>query len=151
MLSLLYDLTLEKDTCALGERLARQARLGDLYCLNGNLGVGKSVLARAFVRNLCGAQTEVPSPTFTLVQTYDAPGFEILHADLYRLNTADEIMEIGLEERFDDAVCLVEWPQKMGAIMPLNRLEITLTQGPQNARTAALVAHGPHWENRLGS
>lgn len=137
------------DTIRLGEALARQARIGDVLCLYGNLGAGKSVLARAFVRALCGLDTDVPSPTFTLIQSYDAPEFEIIHADLYRLENPHDILEIGLEERFDDAVTLIEWPQRMGGLLPAERLDLTLTIHPDGQRTADLVAHGTHQENRL--
>ena len=84
----------EADTAALGELLAARAQPGDVFALYGTLGMGKSVLARAFIQKLCGGQ-EVPSPTFTLVQTYEAPEFDIYHFDLYRLKSPEEIFEIG--------------------------------------------------------
>ena len=118
----------EADTKALGLALALWAQRGDVFALEGTLGAGKSVLARAFIQALCKAG-EVPSPTFTLVQTYEAPAFEIYHFDLYRLQSPEEIFEIGLEEALYGGVCLIEWPQKMGGYLPRDifRIEIEPT------------------------
>ena len=85
----------EADTQTIGKTLAKIAQTGDVFALYGTLGMGKSVFARAFVQELCGNQ-EVPSPTFTLLQTYEAPNFDIYHFDLYRLKSAEEIFEIGM-------------------------------------------------------
>lgn len=114
-----FLLSTEADTKAFGQRLAQWARKGDVFALSGTLGMGKSVLARAFIKELTGAK-EVPSPTFTLVQSYDAPQFEIYHFDLYRLKSAEEIFEIGVEEALYDGVSLIEWPEKMGSYLPRN-------------------------------
>jgi len=139
----------ESDTAALGAALAGHACPGDVVCLHGDLGAGKSVLARGYVRALCGMDTEVPSPTFTLMQYYEAREFDIIHADLYRLERAEDIIEIGLEERFDDAVTLIEWPQRMGALLPAIRLDITLNIHKNGRRLAELVPHGKVWESRF--
>ena len=149
LLSRQYNLNAEADTAALGAALASQARPGDVMCLYGDLGAGKSVLARGYVRALCGIDTEVPSPTFTLMQYYEAPEFDIIHADLYRLEHAGDIIEIGLEERFGDAVTLIEWPQRMGALEPAIRLDITLNIHKNGHRLAELVPHGKVWERRF--
>lgn len=149
LLSRQYNLNAEADTAALGIALASQARPGDVMCLYGDLGAGKSILARGFVRALCGHDTEVPSPTFTLIQYYKAPKFDIIHADLYRLEHARDIIEIGLEERFDDAVTLIEWPQRLGALLPAIRLDIALNMHNKGQRLAKLVPHGKVWENRF--
>ncbi len=114
-----FLLSTEADTKAFGQRLAQWARKGDVFALSGTLGMGKSVLARAFIKELTGAK-EVPSPTFTLVQSYNAPQFEIYHFDLYRLKSAEEIFEIGVEEALYDGVSLIEWPEKMGSYLPRN-------------------------------
>ena len=115
----------EPDTPDIGRKLARLARRGDVFALYGTLGMGKSVLARAFVQELCGSG-EVPSPTFTLLQTYEAPEFDIYHFDLYRLKSADEIFEIGVEDALYSGVCLIEWPDKMAPYLPRDifKLEI---------------------------
>jgi tRNA threonylcarbamoyladenosine biosynthesis protein TsaE len=139
----------ESDTTALGAALAGHAFPGDVVCLYGDLGAGKSVLARGYVRALCGKDTEVPSPTFTLMQYYEAPKFDIIHADLYRLEHAEDIIEIGLEERFDDAVTLIEWPQRLGALLPAIRLDITLNIHKNGRRLVTLIPHGKVWESRF--
>ncbi len=114
------------DTEALGERLAGLARPGDAILLEGPIGAGKSCLARAFIRARLGAAEEVPSPTFTLVQVYDDHGVEIWHADLYRLTHPDEVWELGLDQAFETAICLVEWPDRLGRHLPPDALTIRL-------------------------
>ncbi|MBP3545559.1 MAG: tRNA (adenosine(37)-N6)-threonylcarbamoyltransferase complex ATPase subunit type 1 TsaE [Alphaproteobacteria bacterium] len=115
----------EEDTIKLGQKLSSIAQKGDVFALFGTLGMGKSVLSRAFVKNLTSAD-EVPSPTFTLVQIYEAEYFDIYHFDLYRLKSPEEIFEIGMEEALYDGVCLIEWPEKMQGYLPKNifKLEI---------------------------
>jgi tRNA threonylcarbamoyladenosine biosynthesis protein TsaE len=116
----------EADTAELGARLARLARPGDCILLEGPIGAGKSHLARAFIRGRLGRVEEVPSPSFTLVQVYDAGGVEIWHADLYRLTHPDEVWELGLDEAFDRAICLVEWPDRLGRHLPPKALHLRL-------------------------
>lgn len=116
----------EQTTKEIGQKLARQAKRGDCFALYGTLGMGKSVLARAFVQELCGNE-EVPSPTFTLVQLYDAPEYTIYHFDLYRLKSAEEIFELGMEDALYDGVCLIEWPEKMAQYLPRNCIKVTIT------------------------
>lgn len=122
-----FPLENEAATIDFGRRLAMISRRGDVFALYGTLGMGKSVLARAFVQALCGP-IEVPSPTFTLLQTYESPAFDIYHFDLYRLKSPDEIFEIGVEDALYSGVCLIEWPEKMAPYLPRDvfRLEITL-------------------------
>lgn len=120
-----FILPTEQDTVALGQRLAHIAQKGDVFALYGTLGMGKSVLARAFIQELTGA-TEVPSPTFTLVQSYEAPAFDIFHFDLYRLKSAEEVFEIGVEEAMYEGVCLIEWPEKMGGYLPKDIFKLNL-------------------------
>ncbi len=144
------DLADEGATAHLGKTLAALACPGDVIALFGGLGAGKSVLARAFVQALCGANTDVPSPTYTLVQSYEAPGFEIIHADLYRLHGPEDIEPLGLYEHFDTAVTLIEWPQKLGPLMPAERLELALAFNGPGGRMAHLRGFGPRWEARIG-
>ena len=99
--------------------------------------MGKSVFARAFIQNLCG-MTDVPSPTFTLVQMYDAPDFEVYHYDLYRLKTADEIFELDIEEAMYEGVCLIEWPEKMGGYLPKKAIKIQITPKEQGRQIEIL-------------
>ncbi|WEF24574.1 tRNA (adenosine(37)-N6)-threonylcarbamoyltransferase complex ATPase subunit type 1 TsaE [Paracoccus sp. S3-43] len=109
-------LTADQDlTAALARMLAATARPGDTILLDGPVGAGKTHFARAFIRARQGeAAEDVPSPTFTLVQTYDDPlGTEIWHADLYRLTDPSELAELGLDEALTDAICLIEWPDRL--------------------------------------
>lgn len=117
----------EDATSALGERLASLLRPGDTVLLEGQIGVGKSHLARALIRAKLGRLEDVPSPTFTLVQTYDAEDAEIWHADLYRLSLPDEVLELGLEQAFESAICLIEWPDRLGPHLPQGALHIRLS------------------------
>lgn len=116
----------EQDTVDIGQKLAHMVRAGDTIALIGTLGMGKSVLARALIQELTQAE-EVPSPTFTLLQTYQAPDFEIFHYDLYRIKSPDEIFELGIEEALHNAVTLIEWPEKMGGYLPKNAFILEIT------------------------
>jgi tRNA threonylcarbamoyl adenosine modification protein YjeE len=117
-------------TAALGERLAKQLRPGDFVLLQGDLGAGKTALARAMVRTLVGDPgLDVPSPSFALVQPYEANGKPVLHADLYRLQHAGEIYELGLFEK--DAIVLIEWPERAHAHLPQPRWTVAL-EVPRN-------------------
>lgn len=132
----------EKATAALGERLAHLLQAGDCVLLEGSIGAGKSHLARALIRARLGRMEDVPSPTFTLVQTYDADGVEIWHSDLYRLSHPDEVLELGLEDAFATAICLVEWPDRLGPHAPSDALHLRLTaQG--EGRVANLTGGRP--------
>ena len=96
--------------------IAALVEAGDLITLSGDLGAGKSTFARAFIRHAAGDETiEVPSPTFTLMQSYDLPRFRLLHADLYRIANADELAELGFDELREGAVTLLEWPDRAAA------------------------------------
>jgi tRNA threonylcarbamoyladenosine biosynthesis protein TsaE len=116
----------EAATSALGARLAAASRPGDVIALHGDLGAGKTTLARGLISARAGRGVEAPSPTFTLVQTYDLPGLSIWHFDLYRLARAEEARELGLEEAVD-GLALIEWPERLGAQVPRARLEIQLS------------------------
>lgn len=107
----------ESQTIELAQKLAKITKIGDVWALNGTLGVGKTVFARAFIQALSKA-TEVPSPTFTLLQTYATPEFDIYHYDLYRLEKPSDVFELDVEEAFYSGVSLVEWPEKMGRFLP---------------------------------
>ena len=134
----------ETATQALAEFIARALKAGDLVTLGGDLGVGKTTFARALVRARAGdPELEAPSPTFTLLQTYDLPRGPIVHADLYRLSGPDELEELGWDEAGDDAIVLVEWPDRLGPVLPPDRLEIALELGDRpTSRKARLIGHG---------
>ncbi|MEO8559906.1 MAG: tRNA (adenosine(37)-N6)-threonylcarbamoyltransferase complex ATPase subunit type 1 TsaE [Rhodospirillales bacterium] len=117
----------EAATAALGAALAKLLRPRDIVALHGTLGAGKTTLARGLIRALAGdAALSVPSPTFTLVEIYDTPAGPLWHFDLYRLNHADEAWELGIEQGFAEAICLIEWPERLGALLPGNRLDLSL-------------------------
>src|SRR5262245_37559212 len=119
---------------------------GDLVTLSGDLGAGKTAFARAAIRALAAdPQIEVPSPTFTLLQTYDLPQFPIVHADLYRVSGSAELAELGFDDLPAGAVVLLEWPDRAAGLLPPNRLDITLTLAPQfgaDYRQARITGYG---------
>ncbi len=134
-------------TRRLGARLARVLRPGDLVALRGVLGAGKTALARDIIEARAGGAREVPSPTFTLVQSYETGDLAIWHFDLYRLERPEDIEELGFDEALDDGAVLVEWPERLGDWLPAERLDVVLDPGPE-ARTARLTATGD-WIARL--
>lgn len=113
-----HESSSEAATTTIAQNLAKGAKPGDVFLLEGPLGAGKSVFARGFIRALCGPDTEVPSPTFTLVQTYDGAKGPIWHFDLYRLEDPDEVFELGWEEALTDGIVLIEWPAHAGLNLP---------------------------------
>jgi tRNA threonylcarbamoyladenosine biosynthesis protein TsaE len=131
-------------TRALGRRLGAALAPGSVVLLEGDLGAGKSELARAVIRSLAGTEIAVPSPTFTLVQTYDLPGLEVSHADLYRLHDDGEVAELGLDECWQRGALLVEWPGQAPWLWPDERLLIALEPEPESldARRAGLDGTG---------
>ncbi|MEZ5777063.1 MAG: tRNA (adenosine(37)-N6)-threonylcarbamoyltransferase complex ATPase subunit type 1 TsaE [Paracoccaceae bacterium] len=136
-------------TAALAEKLAPMLQSGDIVLLEGPIGAGKSLFCRAVIQTLLaeeGRVEEVPSPSFTLVQVYETAKAEIWHADLFRLGSADQAAELGLEEAFETAICLVEWPEKLGSLRPGHALTISLSQeGEGDARIASLRASTGRW------
>ncbi len=130
-----FDIASEDETKAVAAKIAAAAQGGDVYCLHGNLGAGKSFFARSFIRALCGDDTEVPSPTFTLVQTYECAKAPIWHFDLYRLSDPEEIFETGWEEALDGGITLVEWPERLGPYLPAQAKHIHIeTTGATSRR-----------------
>ena len=145
-LSLTLPLADEAATAALGARLGAAARPGGVVALVGDLGAGKTTLARGLIRSLAGAETEAPSPTFTLVQTYDTPPLSIWHFDLYRLTRPEEARELGIEEAVD-GLALIEWPERAGRYLPSARLEVQLDFSG-DGRIARLTDHAD-WSTRI--
>jgi len=134
------------ETADLATRLTPLLRPRDVILLKGDLGTGKSTFARALIQSLCKGNIDVPSPTFTLVQTYEASAFTLWHFDLYRLQHPEEIFELGIEEAYEGGVSLIEWPERLGAYHPRNALEIEFSYGnDENERI--LVFKG--WGDRL--
>jgi tRNA threonylcarbamoyladenosine biosynthesis protein TsaE len=112
-------------TEALAQTIAPLLVAGDVILLSGEIGAGKSCFARAVIRARLGQTTDVPSPTFTLVQTYDDGGIPIWHGDLYRISGQDEVVELGLFDVLDTAICLIEWPEHAGPVWPATALHLT--------------------------
>ena len=130
-----FSLTLANEPAMLKfmRDLATVLEPGDLVTLSGDLGAGKTTLARALIRHLASDQTiAVPSPTFTLMQTYDLPRFPLVHADLFRLDGPGELTELGFDDLPKEAVVLLEWPDRAAGVLPPDRLDIALTLSPQH-------------------
>lgn len=131
----------EEDTARFAGKFAKGLRGKETVFLRGPLGAGKSVFARALIRALTGdSSLEVPSPTFTLVQTYDAPAGPVWHFDLYRLKNPEEIYETGWEEALADGIVLVEWPERLGPLAPRAYIEISLAPIPEG-RSITVRSH----------
>lgn len=138
----IIDLPDEAATLALGATLAQRAGTGQVVFLEGGLGAGKTTLARGFIRAWTGDPlVEAPSPTFTLVQVYDSPHGPLWHMDLYRLKDPEEALELGVEEAFAEAVCLIEWPDRLGALAPVADWRVRLTSTGEG-RTAHIARNG---------
>lgn len=133
----------EDATTALGRALAPLLRAGDCLCLYGGLGAGKTALSRATIRAKAGAEIDVPSPTYTLVNVYDVEP-PIWHADLYRLSDTSEIEELGLLDSAHDSILLIEWPERLGSDLPERRLDIRLTMAG-SGRNVILAPQGFGW------
>jgi tRNA threonylcarbamoyladenosine biosynthesis protein TsaE len=138
---------------ALGAGIASRLRAGDAVLLFGPLGAGKSTLARGLVRALVGADAEVPSPTFTLVQYYASPTLRLAHLDLYRLKSPEEVFEIGLEEAMAEGAVVIEWPERLGGALPIDRLDIVISMHPADAdaRQVHISPHGAMRERFEGA
>ena len=146
----LVDLPDEAATAGLAARLARRARPGDVIGLQGPLGSGKTSFARAFIRALGGTDQEVPSPTFTLVEIYAFAGKPpVWHFDLYRLRAPEEAWELGIEEAWAEGISLIEWPERLGRLLPDEHLLLALAEGKDAGARIARLTATPGWAARL--
>ena len=138
-------------TTRLGFLLAKTLRPGDVIALSGPLGAGKSVLARGIVLALCPDEADIPSPTFTLVQAYDpADGPSLMHFDLYRLETAEQALDLGIEDAFVEAVSVIEWPERLGSWLPRRALRVTLALDDNAPDTRSVTLEGGvRWKSVL--
>ena len=132
----------------LAGRLAPLLRPGDVIALSGDLGTGKTCFARALICALGGGEN-VPSPTFTLAQMYEARDFDIWHFDLYRLERPEDCFELGIEEAMTGALCLIEWPERLGRYLPADRLDLRLEFGATQSERIATLSGGGDWPKRL--
>jgi tRNA threonylcarbamoyladenosine biosynthesis protein TsaE len=140
-------------TAAFGRLLAGMLRRGDVVALKGGLGAGKTTLARAIVAGLSAESEDVPSPTFTLVQTYpialsDGPA-ELWHFDLYRLDRSDQVYELGIEDALAEGVSLIEWPELAAGLLPKESLLSVELQIMAGQARRALIEGGAKWRDRL--
>lgn len=154
VLPILHKLSDLDATRTLAEKIAPWTHAGDVLALRGTLGAGKTAFARAFIQAFArsaGAPVpeEIPSPTFTLVQIYEFRESTVHHFDLYRVEKPSEAYELGIEEAFTDSVSLIEWPDRLGPLLPSDRLEIEFRDGPnENARLAEISGLGA-WSHRM--
>lgn len=148
----------EVATADLAASLARVAQAGDVFALSGDLGAGKTSFARAFISALPlvegdgaanpGAE-DVPSPTFTLVQVYERSPAPVWHFDLYRLESPQEAYELGLEEALGEGILLIEWPERLGRLLPNERLDLTFRFAAQPDSRTVTLDGGAVWSDRL--
>jgi tRNA threonylcarbamoyladenosine biosynthesis protein TsaE len=144
----LHDL---EATERLAGALAAICKRGDVIALSGGLGAGKTAFARCFVHSL-GVGEEVPSPTFTLVQTYPLSGHDaeaIWHFDLYRIDDPAEAHELDIEDAFDTGISLIEWPESLGDLLPDSHLRVELEMGEAEGTRIARIDASANWANRL--
>lgn len=137
----LMDLTLDGPdaTARFAERIARSIRPGDTILLDGEIGAGKTHFARCLIQSIQEVPEDVPSPTYTLIQTYETRRGEVVHADLYRISGPLEVVELGLLDAFGSQICLVEWPDRLGADVPGSALTLLFEAGagPEDRRVTA--------------
>src|SRR5947208_6069553 len=147
---IVIELSDEAATAALAAQIAALVRPGDVIALKGELGAGKTSFARAFIRAR-GGDEAVPSPTFTLVQVYELPDGPIWHIDGYRLRDPEEAWELDIEDAFRDGVSLIEWPERLGPLVPARRLEIILSAGLTLSARRAAIDPAEGWAARLAA
>jgi tRNA threonylcarbamoyladenosine biosynthesis protein TsaE len=135
----------ETATAQLAKSLATIAQAGDVFLLEGDVGAGKSYFSRQFILHLLPTPEDIPSPTFTLVQTYETKAFQIWHCDLYRLQSSDETFELGLDDAFEQDVCLIEWPDRLGPEAPKNALTLTFENVDEDRRRVTARYSHANW------
>jgi tRNA threonylcarbamoyladenosine biosynthesis protein TsaE len=144
-----YTLNSLTETEVLGQKIARLLCSQDVILLKGTLGAGKTTLARCIITSLNPNIAHVPSPTFTLVQTYDTSRGSLWHFDLYRIHNAEEVFELGIEEAFDSGISLIEWPERLGRLrLPSSFLEITLDIIQESDVREARLTLSESWDQR---
>ncbi|MGO4914629.1 tRNA (adenosine(37)-N6)-threonylcarbamoyltransferase complex ATPase subunit type 1 TsaE [Pseudogemmobacter sp. W21_MBD1_M6] len=148
----LFDITFssEAETTDFARRLAGRVGAGDVILLEGSIGAGKTHFARSLIKAKLSEPEDIPSPTFTLVQVYNEGDLDIWHSDLYRLTHPDEAVELGLTDAFETALCLVEWPDRLGDLLPADALVLSFSQGSTDeSRRVIARSESPQWRARL--
>ncbi len=140
-------------TRQLAEKLSALLKIGDIIGFEGNLGVGKTEFCRALIHGL-GYKEDVPSPTFSLVQIYEPPMDDlktapVWHLDLYRLDQPQDVLELGIDDGFDTAITLIEWPDRMGRYLPDQHLQILLSMDDHEGGRKMIIRGDDHWKARL--
>ncbi len=138
----------EEATAELAAEIAALAEDGDVIALSGELGTGKTTFARAFLREW-GVREEIPSPTFTLVQTYELEAGTVWHFDLYRLENPDDALELDIEDAFTEGISLIEWPENLGAYLPWERLDLRFAIGEREDVRRVEIEGTDEWADRL--
>ena len=140
---MIIETSSEKETFDIGERLGKKALPGSIYCLDGDLGAGKTVFAKGFARGL-GIDEPVTSPTFTIVQEYSGGRLKLYHFDVYRLTDSDEFYAIGGDEYLNNGICIIEWGEIIEDILPDDYIKISFSKDSENEnyRILELVGNG---------
>lgn len=133
----------------LADKLSQILHTGDILLFEGDLGAGKTTIIRKVIQQLVGDNIDVPSPTFTLVQTYDSPKGQLWHFDLYRLENPDEVLELGIDDAFHEGISFIEWPDRLGNLKPNDSLLITLTQGIHPDERSITLTPSMAWRSRI--
>ena len=135
------------ESADLARSIAPRLGAGNVILLEGHIGGGKTHFARSIIQETLATNEDVPSPTFTLVQTYNAEALEIWHADLYRLSHPDEVFELGLVDAFEDSLCLIEWPDRLGDLAPESALTLTFSaSNTLEEREISAAWTDPKWD-----
>ncbi|MEP1612882.1 MAG: tRNA (adenosine(37)-N6)-threonylcarbamoyltransferase complex ATPase subunit type 1 TsaE [Roseobacter sp.] len=138
------------ETALFATNLGSKLKPGDVVLLNGTVGAGKTHFARHLIQSLLLTPEDVPSPTFTLVQNYETVSGTLWHADLYRVSSIHEIEELGLTEAFDTAICLIEWPDRLGSLAPISALTLGLEDGEtEDTRFLKASWSDQRWDNPM--
>jgi len=137
----------KQDTKKLSKKISDILSVGDVLTLRGELGVGKTALARDVINNLSKSNTDVTSPTFNLLQIYDTSKGEVHHFDLYRVKNIEEIYELGIEDSFANAITIIEWPELAENILPNNIIDIELSYGNSEEERVAKIVNNGRFKN----
>lgn len=133
-----------KSTNSLAEKIAEKTNKGDVICLYGELGVGKTAFAKAFINHFFEKPQKVTSPTFNILQIYKSKKVKLSHYDLYRVKAQNEVIELGIDESFNEGITLIEWPEVIQDLLPKNRIEVKLSYSPNDKdnRIVSITGYG---------